>query len=249
MFKWGASHELVPGSVYMNLCTVEGLPRGRTAAKETDPVKPAPEAHIEAVRIHVSRQVWAMVQLQLLTGARSGELVIMRPIDIDTSANVWTYTPTSHKTAHHGHGRTVYLGPQAQAIVRPFLAGRAVDAFVFSPREAEAERRAKLHAERTTPMSCGNRPGTNRVRARRCEPGERYTPGSYRRAIQRACELADVPSWHPHQLRHNAATRLRREFGIDLAQTILGHRLGSAITELYAEANVEKARAVIAEVG
>lgn len=55
--------------------------------------------------------------------------------------------------------------------------------------------------------------------------------------------------WHPHQLRHNAATRLRREFGIDLAQTILGHRLGSAVTEIYAEANVAKAKDVIARVG
>lgn len=33
-----------------------------------------------------------------------------------------------------------------------------------------------------------------------------------------------VPHWHPHQLRHNAATALRREHGIEVARVILGHR-------------------------
>ncbi len=55
--------------------------------------------------------------------------------------------------------------------------------------------------------------------------------------------------WHPHQLRHNAATNLRREYGLDLAQTILGHRMGSIVTELYAEANVSKAMDVVAKIG
>jgi hypothetical protein len=31
--------------------------------------------------------------------ARPGELVIMRPIDIDTRGKVWVYTPATHKTA------------------------------------------------------------------------------------------------------------------------------------------------------
>ncbi|MCH8151881.1 MAG: hypothetical protein IH830_05865 [Planctomycetes bacterium] len=30
-----------------------------------------------------SHQVWALIQLQLSTGARSGELVRVRPIDLD----------------------------------------------------------------------------------------------------------------------------------------------------------------------
>ena len=72
---------------------------------------------------------------------------------------------------------------------------------------------------------------------------------SYRRAIHRACESVNVPSWKPNQLRHNAATRIRREYGIEMAQTVLGHRLGSSVTEVYAEANVKRAREVIARVG
>ncbi len=122
-------------------------------------------------------------------------------------------------------------------------------------------------------MSCGNVPGSNRKQHPAHQPGEYYTVGSYRRAIERACDAAFPPPatiryeqdskvkrtrlaewrqahrWTPHRLRHNAATFLRREYGIDLAQTILGHRLGSTITEVYAEANVAKAIDVMGKVG
>ena len=79
---------------------------------------------------------------------------------MDDDAGVWTIEPTEHKTAHHGHRRTIYLGPKAQTVVQPFLSDRAVDAYLFSPAEAEAERRAAAHASRKTPLSCGNGAGT-----------------------------------------------------------------------------------------
>jgi hypothetical protein len=44
--------------------------------------------------------------------------------------------------------------------------------------------------------------------------GDRYDVIAYRVAISRACAKAGVPSWSPGQLRQNAATRLRREFGL-----------------------------------
>jgi integrase len=54
--------------------------------------------------------------------------------------------------------------------------------------------------------------------------------------------------WHPHQLRHTAGSRLRREFGLEAAQVILGHR-NVKVTELYAEANVEAAKRIMGKVG
>ena len=62
-----------------------------------------------------------MIDLQLLTGARPGEMVIMRPIDIDRSGEVWVYTPLEHKTEHHGYERKILIGPKAREIVMPFL--------------------------------------------------------------------------------------------------------------------------------
>jgi len=247
VFKWAVSEELIPGEVYHALQAVPGLRRGRCEARESDPIKPVPDEHINAIRPFVGKQVWAIIQLQLLTAARAGEITTIRPIDIDTSGNIWVYQPESHKTAHHGHERNIYIGPRAQEVLRPFLL-RRVDAFCFSPAEADAERRAILAEQRTTPLSCGNRAGTNRKAKPKRTPGAVYSVDAYRRAIARACDRAGVPRWHPHRLRHNAATHLRKEFGLETARIILGHR-SVAITTIYAEADQQKAIDAMTKVG
>ena len=103
VFKWGTAEELVPGPVFQALQAVTGLKAGRSAARESEPVRPVPEAMVEAVEPFVSRQVWAMIRLQLYTGARPGEVVGVRPMDLDMSGTVWRFQLTAHKTAHHGH--------------------------------------------------------------------------------------------------------------------------------------------------
>ena len=218
---------------------------------------------MDAVRPYVSRQVWAIVELQRLTGMRSGEVVIMRGSDLDMGSGLWLYRPTTHKTEHYGHERAIEIGPRAQEVIRPFLK-RDLEAFLFSPVDAETERRAELHTKRKTPMSYGNRPGTNRKRKPKRTPRERYTADSLCRAIARACDVADekakehkglpldseriVPRWHPHQLRHNYATRIRKEFGVEAARILLGHR-STAVTELYAEVDRGRVRDIVARVG
>ena len=72
VFKWAASEELIPAGVYHALKTVSGLPKGRTGAREPGPVRPVAEEAVAAIRPHVARQVWAMVELQRLTGMRFG---------------------------------------------------------------------------------------------------------------------------------------------------------------------------------
>ena len=54
--------------------------------------------------------------------------------------------------------------------------------------------------------------------------------------------------WHPHQLRHNAATNLRKEFGLEAARIILGHR-SAAITEVYAELDQQNAIEAMLKIG
>lgn len=145
IFRWAAENELIPEHVHTGLTKLSGLRRGKTEARESQKVRPVPQAQVDAIRPHVSRQVFALIQLQCLTGARAGELVGIRAVDIDTSSAVWTYAPPDHKTAHHDHERFIYFGPRAQAVMRPFMADRPVDAYLFSPREAEAERLAQRH--------------------------------------------------------------------------------------------------------
>jgi len=287
MFKWAVAEELVPPSSYHALQAVAGLRFGRTEAPEPDPVRPVPEELIEPVKQLCSRQVAAIIDIQLLTGARPGEVLIMRPIDFDMSNDVWIYTPARHKTQHHGHVRTIPIGPKAQEVLRPFLTHRPIHAYLFSPEEAEAERYAEQHKLRVTPLSCGNRPRKRRDDRPARKLGDHYDRTSYTRAIARACEQAfPLPEdlappltssgkpmplrdfikivnpakaaairqwrrehhWHPHQLRHNYATNIRREHGLELAQILLGHAKAD-VTQIYAERDLKRAIEVARKIG
>jgi Phage integrase family len=80
---------------------------------------------------------------------------------------------------------------------------------------------------------------------------ESYTAFIARLTPEARCELAKwrrEHHWHPHQLRHNAATSIRREFGLEFSKVILGHR-SLGMTEMYAEADQEKAQEVVRRIG
>jgi integrase len=267
IFRWAAEEELVAGEVAAAVWAVKGLRSGRSDARESEPVRSVPEEYVLAVLPLVSRQVKTMIQLQLLTGMRPGEVCAMRTREIDTAGKVWVYRPSKHKTAHHGHVREIRLGPKAQELLGPFLK-IDLDACCFSPAEAEAERREAQRTAREKPVRpWEHRQDKARVAAaggRRRPPKARYSVPTYRKAIARACAKADklahqkdptlakdlvvVPAWHPHQLRHTAATRLRREFGLEAAQVILGHRT-LAVTQIYAEKNAAAAEEVMGRIG
>jgi integrase len=155
-FKWAVENELVPPSVHHGLRAVSGLRRGRSAVRESEPVRPVPDSFVEAVRPHVSRQVWAMIELQRLTGMRPGEVCIMRSCDIDMTGRVWVYTPETHKTEHHGKERRIPLGPRAQNLLHPWLRPE-LTAYLFSPREATAERKVAMRQTRKTPVQPSQR--------------------------------------------------------------------------------------------
>ena len=244
-FRWAVENEMVPPSVHHGLKAVSGLKRGRTEAREPAPIGPVPEADVDAIKPHVSRQVWGLIQLQRFTGMRPGEACQIRTGDLDRSGEVWAYTPRDHKTAHHGRKRTIFLGPKAQAVVTPWLR-EDPDAFLFSPREATEARWAEQRKARRSPIQPSQR-DRKKARPKRA-PGECYSVYSYRQAIAVACKKGKGDHWHPHQLRHNAATQLRKEFGLDVARVVLGHS-SAAVTEVYAEADNSKAMAAMGQVG
>lgn len=92
IFCWGVESRLIPAIVLQRLQAVAGLRYGRSGAKETAAVKPVPVAFVAAVRPHVSCQVAAMMELQRITGMRSGEVGIMRAADVNMAGKVWVYS-------------------------------------------------------------------------------------------------------------------------------------------------------------
>jgi integrase len=216
--------------------------------RETAKVLPVDEAIVEATLSHLPPPVVALVKLQLLTGARGKELFTLRTRDIDRSAVVWRYEPATHKTAHHGHCRVIYFGPKAQEIIAPFLS-LDPDRYLFRPKDAvdwHKERHRAARKSKVTPSQRLRAEAVLQRPRRRFKP--RYTRDTYGQAIARACVAAGVPHWHPHQLRHTAGTRYRREGDFEAAQIVLGHKTDS-MTQRYAERDAEKARELVAKIG
>ncbi len=261
VFKWAASQELVAVSVYQGLMTVPGLRRGRSAARELEPIGPVSTVLVEATLPYLPPVVADMVRFQRVTGARPIEVCLLRPCDVDRSVEPWAYRPRLHKTEHHGRARVIFIGPRGQEILRPYLL-REGDRHCFSPAESEAARKAALRARRKTKVQPSQR--DRRKRRPECSPGDQYDTCSYRRAIHRACDVADceaqkadeaagvneriVPRWSPNQLRHSVATEIRSRFGLEAAATVLGHAKAD-VTQLYAERDLTKAASIMREVG
>jgi integrase len=119
--------------------------------------------------------------------------------------------------------------------------------YPFRPREAIEMHRSERARGRGTPLTHSRRAGA-RIAAPRRAAGGRYDRRADAHAAARACRRAGVPRWHPHQLRRNVATRLRMEFGLDVARISLGHS-SPTVTEVYAEVDRARALAVIEQVG
>jgi site-specific recombinase XerC len=82
------------------------------------------------------------------------------------------------------------------------------------------------------------------------QPRTAYNKDSYNRAITRGIvkanaqrvkeaqqagvEAVAVPHWSLNQLRHSKATEVRRQFGLEAAQVVLGHAKAD-VTQIYAE--------------
>lgn len=246
MFRWGVSENLVRPETLTALQSVPGLKAGRCNAREPERIKPVAEKDVEAIRANCIPILMSMIDVQRLTGMRPGKVCQLRTADIDRTGPVWKFRPLSHKVQHHGKDRVIFFGPQAQTVLGPFLRPDKPDRFLFSPAEAERIRRERQRAARRTKVQPSQ--VSRAKKDPKVHPGDAYTTDSYRPAIASACRKAGIKPWHPNRLRHLAATNLRREFGIEVAQAVLGHSTVD-MTEVYAEQDFAKAMAAMERLG
>ncbi len=218
-FVWGSIKEFYPPAVALGLKVLAGLKAGRTRAKESTPVEAVDRKVVEKTLPHLPTTVADMVRLQLLAGMRPSEVCTIRPADINRSEAVWVYTVVGNKCEHHGKSRSVYIGPEAQKVLTPYLL-RMPEEFCFRPARVSTTPRLK----------------------------RRYRTDSYRRAIVRACEKAGVDAWAPNRLRHLAGTEIRAKFGIETVAVLLGHS-NLRTSEIYAAANDKAGIAAARQIG
>ena len=232
MFKWAVAQEFCRPETYSALCAVQGLRKGRTTAPETAPVTPVRDEVVNATLPELGPIVSDMVRVQRFLGCRPSEVCQLRPGAIERTDDVWKYRPDSHKMEHAGRDRIIYVGPKAQAILMRYLL-RPEGAYCFSPKES---------------------PGA------RSNASTQYTKDSYGRAIRRAVHrvnsrrqsLSTNPDllelWSPNRLRHSRATEIRRDFGLEASQVLLGHA-SADVTQIYAERDEELAAKVARQTG
>ncbi len=218
VMAWAVEEELVPGSVHHALVAVKGLRKGQTEAKEAERVKPAPIEHIKAVITESRPEIVAMIKLQLYTGMRPGEVCRLTPGQVDRSRKVWIYRPIKFKT------------DRQEDAVREIYLGRKAQ-IVLTPWLLRADDKPCFYTSK-------NRRGNVSI----------YHPRSYAQYIERACERAAVEQWSPNQLRHNAGTRFRRKFGLEVSRVLLGHSKVET-TQIYAEIDRTRAMKAVRKLG
>jgi integrase len=188
LFEWGKDHNLVPESV--RLIPRKGLAaRVKHRGRENRARRPPDLFAVGAVQLVAWGPVRAMIWLQLLNGMRPGGVCALRPCDLDTAHDVWVYTEPPDTAAKTGSERH-WLGPRAQAILRPWL---------------DVAPTPHSRVFRTTARPGGNRTGG-------------WSVAYYRTCVAQLCDRLGVEHWSPHQLRHAHATKVENMFGREAAQ-------------------------------
>lgn len=226
MFRWGVGEELVPPSVYHALAAVTGLQKTRTKAPEPSPIKSVKWEHVEPVLAELNPVVRAMVLLHWHTGARSDSICNAHVSQFDRSVSPWIWKP-KHKTEHLEHQLVVFVGPQAQSAILPFLDNTG---YLFCPRLRRRNRRYRGHYDSGSYRQSVQRAIT-RANTKRAQANEPL-----------------IPRWFPHQIRHSRGTIIRSRFGIEGAQVSLGHQHAD-ITQVYTDRDLDLARRIAAELG
>ncbi len=229
MFKWGVSQELVKPETLQALQTVGPLVQGQTTAHETEAVEEADLDLVAGSIEFMSKPVRTMVELQMVSGARPGEIVRLR-MDWVTkhSDDLWIFTIPKGQAKVRFKPRPIPLGPRAIRAIEPFIDEENPEAFLFKPADSLMELMGY-------------------VRGGARAPKPRYTTGSYRDAIQSACDKAFPPPedcenpdqwvkdhrWSPNQLRHWSLTEIEYNSDDKEASIVAGHSKPRITNDVY----------------
>ncbi len=211
MFRFGVANEIVPVEVLTRLEAVSPLLAGRTEARDLPPRHAVDQADIDAVREHVSPLVRDLMDVQVLTGSRSGELLAMTTAMLDRTGSVWKAALADHKCQHHGQSRTLHFGPKAQLILAKYLSADPAKQLFGMTRCAYCRA-----ITRGCEVAFGMPDNLRKI-------SKKLSAAEQAECRRHAAEWRAEHCWSPHWLRHTAATRIREQLGIENVQSLLGH--------------------------
>jgi integrase len=248
IWDWGHGRHFVPHSYVQGLKEVRPLKMGDSRTVDNSRRLRVTDEEFWKVIPETSKVIGDMLQLIWYTAMRPYEVCDMRPFDILTDdADCWLYIPGrdrtpvgKHKTTHFERVKVVPLTRKCQLILKSRIKKWNSKEYIFSPEEGMAEFLAKKAKNRKTPLSCGNRPGTNRKEHPLIKPGNSYDANALANALARACKRAGVDKIRPYDLRRTKATGIRSILGKEAAKVLLGHTR-TTTTDIYLLDEVQEA--------
>jgi integrase len=248
IWKWGMGRQLVTAELVQGLNEVKSLRMGETEAPDNPKRRRVTQGEFLKVARMANAVVSDMLRLIWYTAMRPQEVCEIRACDIlRDDSDCWLYVPGrdgtpvgKHKTTRFERVRVIPLTSNCQKILASRLNSLDSTEYIFSPKEAVREFFERRSTNRETPLSCGNRPGTNRRKHPMIKPGDRYTRGALSKACKRACMRAGVEEFVPYDLRRTAATRARAVLGKEGARLLLGH-VNTDTTDIYLLEEVQEA--------
>jgi integrase len=197
MWRFGVENEIVPASLAHAIESVKALRKGRTEARETEPVEPVADEIVAATLPFMSATIAMMVRTQRIAGMRPGEVCSMQMRDLEGRGDTWLYRPGQHKNTWRRKPRVIAIPASLHGPLWEYLKPEPED-YVFTPK----------------PRGCVKRP---------CYTEDTYRV-AVARAAKKAIEAgAKAVHWSPGQLRHSAADEAVRILGPVAAQRLLGH--------------------------
>jgi integrase len=160
IFSWGSVRDFVRGSVVAELNEIKPLTRKESPKlRDSEIVDAADPADVEAAIKAATPTIATILILQKETGARPKEIRDMRWEDINTSGDLWLYTPATHKNRHREkrlgqrNSRCIYLTQKAQDALFDYQTQRPdpKNEYIFTRFESNAFLRLERHWEKFTP--------------------------------------------------------------------------------------------------
>ena len=251
IWEWGHGRHFVPHACVQSLKEVRPLKMGAPRTVDNPRRPRVTDEEFWKVVTATSKVIGDMLQLIWYTAMRPYEVCDMRPFDILTDdPDCWLYIPGrdrtpvgKHKMTHFERVKVIPLTRKCQEILTPRITRWNSKEYIFSPEEAMADFLAEKSENRKTPLSCGNKPGTNRKEHPLITPGKHYDANTLRQAVERAGKRAGVEKIRPYDLRRTVATGTRSILGKDAAKLLLGH-VSTDTTDIYLLEEVQEAMKV-----
>jgi integrase len=129
---------------------------------------------------------------------------------------------------------------------------RTKEVWLYRPRTHKTEHKDKSRlipiGPRAQILLLPHLPAFEPMPILRTRHGKPVSVSYFHGVIAKACDQAGIDRWHPNQLRHAAATKIREQASLDASQVILGHS-SIQTTQVYASKNERAAIEIAAKIG